>query len=109
MAKVRKNRKSLYKTQKPDATLRLEQIPNVGPKIAGLIRRLGVKTPEDINGRDPYRMYEDLCRLGGKRYDPCVLDVFISAVDFMGGGPAKPWWKFTAERKRRLASLSSLD
>jgi hypothetical protein len=109
MAKAHNNQKSLYKTQKRDATARLEQIPNVGPKIARLIRRLGMKTPEDLSGRDAYQMYEDLCRLGGKRYDPCVLDVFIAAVDFMDGGQAKPWWKFTAERKRRLASLGNRD
>ncbi|MGD0384129.1 MAG: helix-hairpin-helix domain-containing protein [Thermoguttaceae bacterium] len=30
------------------------------------------------------------------------MDVFISAVQFMDGGPAKPWWEFTAQRKRRL-------
>lgn len=49
-------------------------------------------------------MYDKLCRLTGKRQDPCVLDVFISAVRLMEGGPAKPWWKFTAERRKILAS-----
>jgi hypothetical protein len=47
-------------------------------------------------------MYDDLCRITGVRHDPCVLDVFIAAVRFMAGGPAMPWWKFTAERKGRL-------
>lgn len=82
----------------------LEQIPNVGPAIAADLQRLGVTSPRDLAGRDPYRMYDDLCRITGVRHDPCVLDVFIAAVRFMGGGPAKPWWKFTAERKQALAA-----
>ena len=63
-------------------------------------------SPHDLVGRDPYVMYDDLCRITGVRHDPCVLDVFISAVQFMAGGPAMPWWKFTAERKRNLKSDS---
>jgi hypothetical protein len=35
-----------------------------------------------------------------------VIDVFIAAVRFMAGEPAKPWWKYTPERKRTLAARS---
>ncbi len=83
---------------------RLEDIPNVGPSIAADFRRLGIKEPGELAGRDPYAMYDDLCRMTGQRLDPCVLDVFIAAVRFMEGGPKKPWWKYTAERKRTLAA-----
>ena len=100
--KVRKTQKSRASADKRDALRRLEQLPNVGPKIARLLRRLGVKAPHDLHGRDPYQMYQELCRLSGTSHDPCVLDVFISAVKFIEGGPARPWWKFTAQRKRRL-------
>ncbi|PWT91568.1 MAG: mitomycin resistance protein [Proteobacteria bacterium] len=81
----------------------LEDIPNVGPAIAGDLRRLGVKEPEALIGRDPFAMYEKLCRITGRKHDPCLLDVFIAAVRFMEGAPAKPWWKYTAERKREMA------
>ena len=30
------------------------------------------------------------------------LDVFISAVRFMEGAPARAWWHYTKERKRVL-------
>ena len=80
----------------------LEQLFNVGPAIAQKLRRLGVKRPPDLYGRDPYAMYDEICRLEGSRLDPCLLDVFISAVDQINGGRARPWWKFTSERKRRL-------
>jgi hypothetical protein len=80
----------------------LEQVPNVGPAVAADLRLLGVAKPADLVGRDPYALYDELCRVTGKRHDPCLLDTFIAAVRFMGGGPARPWWAYTAERKREL-------
>jgi Pathogenicity locus len=82
---------------------RLEDIPNVGPAIAADLRRLGIIQPDDLLGRDPYEMYDDLCLITGQRHDPCLLDTFIAAARFMAGEPKKPWWKYTAERKRKLA------
>ena len=82
----------------------LEDIPNVGPSIAANLRLIGVSSPQDLLGKDPYMMYDDLCDTIGVRHDPCVIDVFIAAVRFMAGQPSKPWWKYTAERKRTLAA-----
>ena len=82
---------------------RLEDIPNVGPAIAADFRRLGITSPAELPGRDPYALYDELCRVTGVRHDPCLLDVFIAAVRYTEGGPKRPWWKFTAERKRELA------
>jgi hypothetical protein len=83
-----------------EAVTRLEQIPNVGPSIAADLRLLGVRAARDLPGRDPFALYEALCAATGVRQDPCVLDVFISAVRFMEGAPARAWWHYTAERKR---------
>ena len=101
-------------TMKPNSSkntrteiVRLEDIPNIGKSIADDLRQLGIKSPNELAGRDPYRMYDDLCRITGLRHDPCLLDTFIAAVRFMEGGPKKPWWKFTAERKRMLAARES--
>jgi hypothetical protein len=82
----------------------LEQLPNVGPAVAADLRLLGVKEPQDLRGRDPYALYDELCRVTGQRHDPCLLDAFIAAVRFMDGEPAKPWWAYTAQRKQELAS-----
>ena len=84
----------------------LEDIPNIGPAIAADLRQLGITSPDDLPGRDPYAMYDDLCRITGQRHDPCLLDTFISSVRFMEGSPKKPWWKYTAERKREMARRS---
>lgn len=82
----------------------LEHIPNVGPRIAADLRTLGLDTPQRLQGQDPYAMYDRLCAVTGIRHDPCLLDTFIAAVRFMDGGPPTPWWAYTAERKREMAS-----
>lgn len=84
----------------------LEDLPNVGPSIAGDLRRIGITKPGQLRGRDPYKLYEKLCRVTGQAHDPCVIDTFISIVRFMDGGPARPWWKYTAERRRTMAGRS---
>ncbi|MBI3155179.1 MAG: helix-hairpin-helix domain-containing protein [Burkholderiales bacterium] len=84
---------------------RLEQIPNVGPSIAADLRRLGIAHPRDLAARDAFALYRQLCDATGQRQDPCVLDVFMAAVDFMRGAPARPWWAYTAERKRSHGPL----
>ena len=86
---------------------RLEDIPNIGPAVAADLRQLGIALPDDLPGRDPYQMYDDLCRLTGQRHDPCLLDTFIAVVRYMQGEPKKPWWKYTAERKKVLAARAT--
>jgi hypothetical protein len=87
-----------------EAVTRLEELRNVGPSIAADLRGIGVVHPRDLAGRDPYALYDTLCARTGVRHDPCVLDVFLSAVRFMDGAPALPWWHYTAERKRTLVA-----
>ena len=81
---------------------RLQDIPNIGRAIEKKLLFLGIREPAELIGRDPYKMYDDLCSLTGKGHDPCILDTFISAVRFMEGGPPKKWWEFTRERKERM-------
>jgi hypothetical protein len=30
-----------------------------------------------------------------------VLDTFMAAVEFMRGSEPRPWWQYTAQRKRQ--------
>lgn len=78
----------------------LTDVPNVGPRTAEDLRQLGIRTPADLRGQDPAALYSRLCALSGLRHDPCVLDVFTAAVEFMAGAPARPWWHYTPRRKR---------
>jgi hypothetical protein len=82
---------------------RLEDIPNVGKAIAADLRMLGIEAPMDLEGTDPYELYDRINEATGQRQDPCLLDTFIAAVRYVEGGPKLPWWAFTAERKRALA------
>ena len=77
----------------------LEQLPNIGPALAADLRLLGIERPADLRGRDAFVLYRQLCITTGQRHDPCVLDTFMAAVDFMGGAPAAPWWHYTPQRK----------
>lgn len=79
---------------------RLEQLPNIGPSIAADLRSLGITHPRELASHDAFALYQQLCRNTGKRQDPCVLDTFMAATAFMRGEPARPWWSYTAERKR---------
>lgn len=81
---------------------KLEDLPNIGKAMAGDFRLLGIEHPRQLVGRDPYRLYDELCAATNARHDPCVIDTFISAVRFMEGAPPHPWWHYTAERKRQL-------
>jgi hypothetical protein len=83
----------------------LESIPNIGSSIAQDLRSIGIKQPQDLIGRDPHSLYQALCKQTRTRQDPCVLDTFISAVRFMEGAPALPWWHYTAERKKKFRDI----
>jgi hypothetical protein len=83
---------------------KLQDIPNVGKAIEKDFILLGIREPIELIGKDPYQMYKDLCNVTGNRHDPCVIDVFISAVRYMEGGPLKKWWEFTKERKEKLGN-----
>ena len=84
----------------------LEAIPNVGASIARDLRSIGIKQPQELIGRNPHSLYQALCDRTRTRQDPCVLDTFISAVRFMEGAPARPWWSYTAERKKKFPAPS---
>jgi nucleotidyltransferase/DNA polymerase involved in DNA repair len=89
---------------RPRTVSRLLDIPNVGPATVKDLHVLGIHTPAQLIGRDPYALYDVLCAKTAQRHDPCVYDVLISAVRYMEGAPARPWWHYTAERKRTLAT-----
>ena len=79
------------------------EIPNVGPATIRYLNILGINKPFELIGQNPYSMYKGLCKKAGKQFDPCLADVFISAVKFMEGEPPQKWWYYTEERKRTLS------
>ena len=83
----------------------LEQLPNIGPAIAADLRSIGIAEPGDLVACDAMALYRALCARSGRRQDPCVLDTFMAAVDFMQGAAAAPWWRYTAQRKARFGAV----
>jgi hypothetical protein len=87
------------KASTPEDCAVLEDLPNIGPALAADLRLIGVRTPRELKGRDAFVLYQKLNAATGTRNDPCVLDTFMAAVDFMNGAAAAPWWAYTAQRK----------
>ena len=79
-------------------------IPNVGEATIKYLNIVGVNSPFELIGQNPYSMFAELCKITGKQFDPCLADVFISAVRFMEGAPERKWWYYTEERKKKIGS-----
>jgi hypothetical protein len=92
------------KAQHASEARQLSDLPNIGPAAVADLQLLGIQTPAQLLDQDPYALYRKLCEVTGQRHDPCVIDVFISAVRFMAGAPPHPWWYYTPERKRHRSS-----
>lgn len=83
----------------------LTDIPNIGKAMAADLVGLGLPTPAHVKAMDPFKTYDRLRDAQGRLHDPCVLDTFMAATDFMRGAPRKPWWAYTAERKARFGAV----
>jgi hypothetical protein len=79
----------------------LTDIPNVGPAVARMLERLGISSIDDLRAQDGQELYDRLGGLDGQAPDPCVLDTFRAVVDYANGGPERPWWEYSRERKAR--------
>ncbi|MDT8368152.1 MAG: helix-hairpin-helix domain-containing protein [Longimicrobiales bacterium] len=85
------------------ATLKtLQAIPGVGEAISRDLRDLGIRSVEELSGRDPDRLYRRLCELQGAPVDRCMLYVFRCAVYYASEAEHEPallqWWNWTDAR-----------
>jgi hypothetical protein len=81
---------------------KLDALPNIGSKIASDLQLIGITHPKELIGKSSIDLYMELCSVKGERVDHCVIDVFMSAIDFMEGSTPKPWWSYTEKRKSLL-------
>ena len=84
---------------------KFEDIPNIGPAVARRLVGLGMSKPTQLKNKDPFLLYQKSCKLAGRREDPCLLDTYMAAVDFMDGATARPWYFYTKERKRLYPNI----
>jgi len=84
--------------QKKAALRELRQIPGVGESIAEDLWALGVRSKNDLKGKNPEKMYSNLCSLSGKKIDRCMLYVLRCAVYYASRKRHDPrllkWWNW---------------
>ena len=83
---------------KPTALRELRQIPGVGKAIAEDLWELGIRSIQDLRGRDPEELYFALCAQQGTQVDRCMLYVFRCAVYYASHEAHNPellkWWSW---------------
>ncbi len=68
----------------------LTTIPGVGKSIAADLNGIGVYRVEELKGKDPEKLYQQLCKKQGVRLDPCVLYTMRCAVYFASNNVHDP-------------------
>lgn len=76
----------------------LQTLPGIGPNLARDLEALGFHHPAELHGKDPEKMYADLCDLRGEHIDRCVLYAFRCAVYSVSTDRHDPelrkWWNW---------------
>ena len=76
----------------------LQEIPGVGKSIAVDLWELGIRSVDDLKGKDPERLYSKRCEQVGMRIDPCLLYVFRGAIYYASHTRHDPellkWWNW---------------
>lgn len=95
-------------TARKNHPTKLEELPNIGKSIASDLRAIGILSPQQLSGRDPLATYIELGGVMGCRHDPCVLYALMSVRHFLECGETLPWWAFTGEGKKLLATITGV-
>lgn len=61
---------------------KLQTIPGVGPKLSKEFFKIGIKDVSDLKGKNPEKLYSQICDRQGQKVDRCVLYVCRSSVYF---------------------------
>lgn len=73
-------------------------IPGVGPKLSKEFSKIGIKDVSDLKGKNPEKLYSQICAKQGQKVDRCVLYVCRSSVYFAENKNPDPeklkWWNW---------------
>ena len=87
---------------KESALRELRQIPGVGESIAEDLWQLGIRSINDLRGKDPEDLYLKHCAQKGGPVDRCTLYVFRCAVYYASTERPNPellkWWNWKNEK-----------
>lgn len=67
---------------KEDVIADLRKMPGVGENAAEALYRLGVRSADDLKGRSPEQMYEELRNMKGFYAEPCMLNSLKIATKY---------------------------
>lgn len=82
----------------------LTDIPGVGKSIANDLRNIGIKTTEELIGRNPEELYRQSNEYAGCTQDRCLLYVFRCAVYYAETPPELQdkeklkWWHWKDDK-----------
>ncbi len=85
---------------------KLEDLPNIGKRIAADLRSIGISTADELKRKRPIAVFHQLEPVMGPRHDPCVLYTLLSVKHYFDTGEKRPWWEFTSEGKTALQANS---
>lgn len=88
---------------KPDKS-ELQQIPGVGRSIAADLQEIGITRIQELKGKSPQALYDQVCGATGQIHDRCLLYVFRSAVYYASNARHDPeklkWWNWKDAPRR---------
>ena len=77
---------------------KLQTIPGVGPKLSKEFTDIGIKDVADFKGKNPEKLYLQICAKQGIQVDRCVLYICRSSVYFAEHKKHDPeklkWWNW---------------
>jgi len=83
---------------KLEALKEFRKIPGVRKAIAEDFWNMGLRSIDDLKGKDPEQLYQTLCVFQECQVDRCMLYVFRCAVYFATESNPKPellkWWNW---------------
>jgi hypothetical protein len=88
----------MQKSSKHSALRDLRIVPGVGKRISEDLWNLGIRSVQDLKGKNPQDLYERLISLTGAHVDRCMPYVFRCAVYYASTEVHDPdllkWWKW---------------
>jgi RecG-like helicase len=85
-------------TPRKSSLRELQTIPGVGQKTAEDFWQMGIRSVRDLRGKNPERLYKNLCAKKRTSVDRCMLYVIRCAVYYASAERHKPallkWWNW---------------
>lgn len=87
---------------KSETLKQFQTIPGIGKSIAQDLWNLGLRSISDLKGKDPQKLYDQLCLQQRQHLDRCLLYTFRCAAYFASHtkhDPEKLKWWFWKDKK----------